>query len=351
MQWKAIAVAMMSLASGAAQAGLEICNGSDFKQSVAVGYKAGDDWISEGWWNLDPGACREPVKGDLKRRYYYVYASAKGRDFAPEKKYTFCTQSDAFTIVGDEACTARGYDKKGFARIDTGKTAKHFTAMMNGDRFVAKAAPKPRAPHEDMQEIAAGMLPLRAAGTPGSLGEPFSQNGIFQGCEDGEAGAWCGFHSEGWKYYAYYGGGTPNDLLDKLEFLPVGTPVSFSGDMVNFGDISVEVALRDVSHFPGYDRYQAERIAMQGQWRRVDDPASEIYIEGSELLDIYGGERMGWLYLQIKDRCDDAPDVGPVLIQTEPETGESYCYLLEEASQDRLQFIYFGNPDPQVYRR
>ncbi|MEP2530905.1 DUF1036 domain-containing protein [Shimia sp.] len=341
---------VLAFGAGGARAGLEVCNGTDFKQSVAIAYKDGETYTSEGWWTLGPGACKTPVKGDLKRRYYYVYASASGREFSPKDKYTFCTVSEVFTIVGDDACNARGYDRKGFARVDTGKTAKEFTVMLNGSEFQAKAAPQVPA-HEQMGAIARDMLPLRVAAEPGYYGEPYSQNGIFQGCKSGDSGAWCAFHAEGWKFYAYYGAGTPISLLDKLEFLPVGTPVSFAGDMMSYGDISAEVTLREVAYFPGYDRHQAKRIAMQGMWRNVDDPDSELYIEGSELLDIYGGERMGWLYLQIRERCDNGPDIGPVLIQTEPENGESYCYVIEDASDDRLELLYLGDPTPLVYRR
>lgn len=342
------AIAMGS--GGMARAGLELCNSSGFSQSVAVGYKDGEDWVSRGWWNLDPGECKEPVKGDLKQRYYYIFASARGRAFTPEKKYTFCTQSAAFTITGDTACKSRGYDINSFARIDTGKTAKQFSVSV-GAGYFTQTAPPPKPPHVEMQEIAAGMLPIRQNARPGQLGEPFSQTGIFQGCEQGEEGAWCAVHSDGWKFYAYYGGGTPDWMLDKLEFLPVGTPVGISGDMIYFGDITVEVALREVTHFPGLDLWQAQRIAMQGMWRSADDPSSEIYIEGAELQEIYGGEWMSRLFLQIAPRCEDAPDVGPVLIQTDPESRDSYCYLIEDVSDDRLELIYFGNPDPLVYRR
>ncbi|PSL22088.1 DUF1036 domain-containing protein [Shimia abyssi] len=339
----------LTSASGAF-AGLEICNGTDFRTSVSIGYKDGEQFVSEGWWTLAPGACKQPLQADLKRRYYYVYASAADRTFTPEARNTFCTQSDAFTIFGDEHCDERGYETKGFARIDTGKTAKHFSVMMQSDMFDRKGPPEPQL-HVEMGEIASGMLPLRGDSQPGLLGEPFSQTGIFQGCVQGEDGAWCAFHADGWKFYAYYGGGTPDTMLDALEFLPVTTPVSFAGDMINYGDISVEVALREIAYLPGYDRYQAQRIAMQGKWRSVDDPQSELFIEGAEMLDIYGGEQLGEMFLQILDRCEDGPDVGPVLIQTEPETQDQYCYIIEEASNEKLELIYLGAPRPLEYRR
>ncbi|SFM51547.1 hypothetical protein SAMN04488042_10877 [Shimia aestuarii] len=109
--------------------------------------------------------------------------------------------------------------------------------------------------------------------------------------------------------------------------------------------------LCDVTHFPGLDRWQAERIVMQGLWTSTDDPASQILIEGSDVQEIYGGARMSRLFAQIAPRCEDAPNVGPVMIQTDPESRERFCYLIEDVSEDWLELIYFGNPNPLVYWR
>ena len=54
----------------AAQAELKFCNKTKDQVNVAVGYKVGEDWTSEGWWTIEPGSCKVPVGGVLKNRYY-----------------------------------------------------------------------------------------------------------------------------------------------------------------------------------------------------------------------------------------------------------------------------------------
>ena len=69
-----VLAAALLVAAGAARAELKICNGTDARHSVAVGYKDGANWVSEGWWNIDPGDCariaasRNAIVGDPERR-------------------------------------------------------------------------------------------------------------------------------------------------------------------------------------------------------------------------------------------------------------------------------------------
>lgn len=367
--WKLTCINLAALiwATNSAWAGLEICNNTDFSQSVAVGYKDGEQWISHGWWNLKPGTCGAPVKGDLKQRYYYVYGETRDRNFAPEPRYSFCTESVAFTIIGDEDCDLRGYDSKAFARVDTGKTAKQFSLSITEDFYGAERPQSLSGAGSGTDDGTGGdadsstansaavqaqyILPLRHAYEPsGYFGEPYAQNGIFQGCEVGEQDGWCAFHAQGWKFYARYGHGTTDELLDALMELPIGTPVGFDGDMIEYGENSADVVLREVSYYPGYDTYQEIREAMQGYWRAQDDPSVEIYIEGAELIEDYGGDHMATLWLQIKPSCEDVPS-GPVLLQAYPEDVEPYCYAIKKATPDELILYDYSNAEAFVYRR
>ncbi|SMP33770.1 DUF1036 domain-containing protein [Shimia sagamensis] len=343
----------------AAQAGLEICNEAGFPQSVAVAYKDGDGYRSRGWWNLDPGECDTPVSGDLKRRYYYVFATATGYAFDPVERYSFCTELSGFSIVGDEDCEARGYDKSMFAKIDTGKTAKDyrlnikagiFTALDRGASGGSTATPPAEIVYSTDSE-ARRILPLHMPmENSGFFGEPFSQVGIFQGCSFEYEDAFCSFHAEGWKYYVNYGNGTEDALLDALEFLPVGTPVSFGGDMISYGDITADTVIREVSYFPELDPYQHIREAMMGMWRDMTDTTAQVLIEGAEWTDMYNGEPAATYFLQIAERCDAGPG-GPVLLQTNPEDREPYCYMIDRVTDEEMVLYYYGNPQPFVYRR
>lgn len=91
-----------------ASADLEICNETGSKLSIAVGYKSGDSWMSEGWWNIGNGDCKTPVKGDLQSRYYYYLTSSADIELE-HQNVPFCVKSDMFTIEGDKNCKARGF--------------------------------------------------------------------------------------------------------------------------------------------------------------------------------------------------------------------------------------------------
>ena len=47
----ALAIAL-GLASGIAKADLKLCNKTESKVGVALGYKDKEGWASEGWWNI-----------------------------------------------------------------------------------------------------------------------------------------------------------------------------------------------------------------------------------------------------------------------------------------------------------
>ena len=126
----------MCLLSAPAWAGFEVCNATDVRQSIAVGYKANEIWVSEGWWNAEPGACVLVLSGNLKNRYYYVKALADGHEFKAED-YSFCITQEEFTIEGDEDCEGRGYVKSYFIEVDTGETATHFTKAITKRMSVA----------------------------------------------------------------------------------------------------------------------------------------------------------------------------------------------------------------------
>ncbi|MDF0600568.1 DUF1036 domain-containing protein [Psychromarinibacter sp. C21-152] len=119
-------------AAGTAQAALQFCNETDDIQSVAIGYQGASAWTSEGWWNIDPGACATVVGGDLTKRYYYYRSEVNGGDF-PGEGYMFCTTPEEFEIVGDTDCASRGYDSESFREIDTGETATDFTFTLTAE--------------------------------------------------------------------------------------------------------------------------------------------------------------------------------------------------------------------------
>jgi len=119
-----------------AAAEFTICNLTDSTVGVAVGYDDNGTWVTEGWWTLPPPtgdeqSCVTPdaLAGPLQSRYYYVYAVdyTLGGEWAGNNY--MCTQDIEFTIRGIEDCVARGFDRTGFAEIDTGNRDVHIVQL------------------------------------------------------------------------------------------------------------------------------------------------------------------------------------------------------------------------------
>jgi len=331
--------AAVLLAPATAQAGLTICNETAVSQSLAIGFKDGDAWVSEGWWSVESGSCTTPIGGDLKNRYYYYRATAKGREFRGEN-IMFCTTSKAFTIRGDENCVSRGYDNSEFRKIDTGKTAKDFTLTLVDDS--AQAAPPPAPPK----------LATPTPFAPGTYGEPFTQITHLQGCDAFDGSEMCMLYADGWRYIALYAGATSPLLIHQLESLPLNTRVAISGDIVTYGDVSAEVILSSVEPLtPG--PYAQLRQAVQGEWVAADDPASTLFIHGAEQHGYYDGVYGGTMILDFTESCFGAGGAGPALTARSMENWEEdeYCYTILSLGNGVMEIAYAGNGNSLRYFR
>ena len=101
--------------------GLRLCNRSASRVGVAIGYKSNQQWVTEGWWNVDKDSCETLVAGALVSRFYYVYAVDYDHGGVWGGKAAMCTRDKSFTIRGIEDCVARGYERSGFFEVDTGE--------------------------------------------------------------------------------------------------------------------------------------------------------------------------------------------------------------------------------------
>jgi uncharacterized membrane protein len=111
---------LVSQASPAA-ANLQICNQTASRVGVAIGYRDDRGWVTEGWWNMVPGACETLLEGALRARYYYVHAVDYDRGGEWGGQYFMCTHARVFTIREAADCPTRGYERTGFFEIDTGE--------------------------------------------------------------------------------------------------------------------------------------------------------------------------------------------------------------------------------------
>jgi uncharacterized membrane protein len=114
------ALALLAL-SAPAQAGFTLCNRTAHPAKVALGRFDGTHWGSEGWWAVAPGKCETLIGTALDARYYYLYASDGGAG-TWDGTFGFCVGAkDRFTIPGRADCSARGFARKGFYQVDTGR--------------------------------------------------------------------------------------------------------------------------------------------------------------------------------------------------------------------------------------
>lgn len=322
----------LGLLASPALAELEFCNETGQPLSLAIGYADGDDWVSEGWWTVDPGACRSPVRDALDNRYYY-YRALSGGAAVFSGDAMFCTTSDAFTIRGDADCADRGYRREGFRKLDTGKTAKTYSLTLNA----ATPAPEP-AP-----------APAPTTTAPGTWGEPYANAATLQGCTfEGEAA--CSFVADGTEFFAYDDGRTPASVLDLMAGWLPGTPIEVAGDLEEIYDSTASIVLRRVlprewtSHDAMLDR-------LQGGWYAQDDPAAGFTILGALRENTYDGAFMGTDILTVSDSCDRFSGDGPYLAARDMGAGETYCYAILSVENFQMELMYLPGGNILTYRQ
>ena len=123
-----------------ARADLRMCNVTDGRVGVSIGYRDSSGWITEGWWNLGARACETLLRGDLASRFFYLYAVDYDRGGEWAGRSYMCTRDREFTIRGVEDCLARGYDRSGFFEIDTGEQ-KSWTIQLTDPNRTGTPAP------------------------------------------------------------------------------------------------------------------------------------------------------------------------------------------------------------------
>ncbi|KMW58160.1 hypothetical protein AIOL_003131 [Candidatus Rhodobacter oscarellae] len=132
----------MDVAQSGEGLGLEFCNDTEFTQALSVGYEGPQGPTSEGWWNIEPGACTKPLKDVLTKQLYYYRAEISAGEFNGQSA-SFCTTGEAYTIPGNDDCEARGYVTETFSEIDTGETSKGFTFRITAETGGIPPAPAP----------------------------------------------------------------------------------------------------------------------------------------------------------------------------------------------------------------
>lgn len=122
------------LAPSAAQAEFRVCNKSDSLIGVAIGYKQGEEWLTEGWWRIPPDICTSIIEGDLASRYFYLHAESVDADGKWHGPVFMCTSNVEFKINGVKDCFARGYERTGFFEVDTAEQKSWQVRLTNDNQ-------------------------------------------------------------------------------------------------------------------------------------------------------------------------------------------------------------------------
>ena len=116
---RGLAFALLLIFSSPARADFRVCNKTHALINIAVGTDAGEAFRTEGWWVATPGSCATPVRGPLKSRFVYLYATdIDGVDLVAGTA-TMCIDRGKFIAFGADNCWRRGLQAVTFAEIDT----------------------------------------------------------------------------------------------------------------------------------------------------------------------------------------------------------------------------------------
>lgn len=128
----AVLIACLGSAAGTgpALADLKLCNASQSRIGVALGYQDANGWATEGWWNVAAQTCETLLKGAVPSRFIYVYAVDYDRGGEWSGTSFMCTQDRSFAIRDVKDCQRRGYRRTGFFEVDTGE-AKDWTIRLS----------------------------------------------------------------------------------------------------------------------------------------------------------------------------------------------------------------------------
>jgi len=112
-------MATLSASITPAAADLRMCNSTASRVGVAIGYNNGEQWVSEGWWNVEANSCEILLEGPLVSRFYYFYAIDYDQGGEWSGTDYMCTADKVFLIRGIDRCEENGYHRNGFMEVDT----------------------------------------------------------------------------------------------------------------------------------------------------------------------------------------------------------------------------------------
>lgn len=116
--------------SNAELTGLTVCNGTEAKSWIAIGYREDGSWQSRGWWGLSANECIRPWSKNLQGAEMHLYAQQgefkEGEETGIrvlknpiETANNFCVGEAKFSALGREYCLDQGYVAADFRPLAT----------------------------------------------------------------------------------------------------------------------------------------------------------------------------------------------------------------------------------------
>jgi uncharacterized membrane protein len=126
----ALALCLWLSESLPAFADFRVCNRTKYLLNIAIGYGAGQEFATEGWWSVTPNSCARPIKDALAGRYVYLYATDVDATDVLAGSVSMCIARRKFKVFGITDCWRRGLEAVNFAEIDT-LSSPDWTVFLN----------------------------------------------------------------------------------------------------------------------------------------------------------------------------------------------------------------------------
>lgn len=126
-------LASFAVATPAVAKGFEVCNKSNEKLSVAIGFFESSSWKTKGWYGIERNSCKT-LHNQPAGKTFYVYAEGN-RSSIWSGKYNLCIHPrNAFEINGFKNCASRGYKKVQFNQVEVAAQYSSYSYSLTGGK-------------------------------------------------------------------------------------------------------------------------------------------------------------------------------------------------------------------------
>lgn len=122
-----------------AEAALRLCNETSYVLQVAAATQQGVASKTEGWFNINPGACKDALTDMPDDAQAFVYGKSdpahagEGLVFDGSERFCVTAENESFSVEGRRNCRRRGYIEADFAPVAEGRGRRLVTFTEKND--------------------------------------------------------------------------------------------------------------------------------------------------------------------------------------------------------------------------